>query len=150
MLISAIVLKFNKNMLKIKRNAYTLMEMVLVVCMIGILAAIGTTSYTKSKAKATAKEAISNLKLIAAAERIYKMENGTGVYIACNCSSAANCINATGCNTLLNLNLNTANWTYTVTLPTASSAKAQATGSGTYTICSSNFDAEPASGTSCP
>jgi type II secretory pathway pseudopilin PulG len=87
--------------------------------MVVILAAIGTSSYSKSKNKALSREAIANLRLIAAAERIYKMESNTGVYVAC--------ANATACNTELKLNLNATNWGYEVVDVSGSGATATAT-----------------------
>lgn len=138
-------------MYKFRRRAFTLVELILVVSMVIILAVIGTSSSNKAKNKAISKEAISNLKLIAAAERIYKMESDTGVYTACSCNSTATCNNVTtGCNQLLKLNLNPTNWSYTVTLA-AGAATATATNAsiGTYYLCSGNFDLEPKLG-SCP
>ncbi|MBN2830856.1 MAG: type II secretion system protein [Candidatus Omnitrophica bacterium] len=122
-------------------RGFTLIELILVVSMIIILAAIGAVNYSKSKNKAIVREAISNLKLIAAAERIYKMEQGSYV----------NCDNSTGCNSLLKLNLNAKNWEYKVTgAPTA--ANIQATGlaiSGSNCTLNSGadgngFDSDPA------
>lgn len=84
--------------------------MLLVVVIISIIAGIAIPVYNKSKEHGLGKEAVANLKLIYAAEHIYKMDHGN--YIACSCSSAANCNAAGGCNTLLKLNLNTGNWTY--------------------------------------
>ncbi len=119
------------------KTAYTLMELVLVVSMIGILSVIGITSYDKSRNKALAREAVANLKLISAAEKIYRMESDGNVYVACN--------NAADCNSTLNLNLNATNWGYSVTL-SGSDASMQATlasdNSCTYTLSTSS-DAEP-------
>ena len=130
-------------MLKAENKAFTLIEMILVVSMVIILSAIGTSSYSKAKNKALSREAIANLKLIAAAERIYKMEDNFNSYVAC--------VDADECNTKLKLNLNTTNWTYNVILVSGNAeARAVNTTIGTYTHCSSNFDAEPELGTSCP
>ena len=126
-----------------KKRAFTLIELLLVVVVVVTLALIALPNYSKSKQKATQKEGLSNIKLIAAAERIYRMENTD--YITCNCSSAANCANATGCNTQLSLMLNTANWTYGVSTSGSVGSKTAtitAKGSCTYTLKSADFDSK--------
>ncbi|MFA5287714.1 MAG: hypothetical protein WC394_05555 [Candidatus Omnitrophota bacterium] len=120
--------------MKNNRFAFTLIELILVASMIGIISIIGVTNYSKSKNKALSREAIANLKLIAAAERIYKMEDNFNSYVAC--------VDADECNTKLKLNLNTTNWTYNVILVSGNAeARAVNTTIGTYIHCSSNFDA---------
>jgi len=125
-----------------KRGAFTLIELIVVVVIIITLALIAIPSYSKSKNRAIQKEAISNLKLIAAAERIYRMENN--VYVACSCSSPSVCANATtGCNPLLKLMLNNANWSYTVAAAAGTSCAITAASTGigcTYTLNSADFD----------
>lgn len=128
-----------------KRNGFTLIELILVVSTIITLALIAIPSYNKSKLKAMGKEAVSNLRLLAAAERIYRMENT--VYTTCT--------DAADCNSKLKLMLNTANWLYAVS-GNASAVTATATyvpNSGcTYSISSANFDAAPvqSGGSGCP
>lgn len=101
--------------LKMKRKrAFTLIELILVVTVIITLSLIAIPNFSKSKNRAMQKEALSNLKLIAAGERIYKMENNNS-YVSCSCVSAANCANTSnGCNYLLKLMLNASNWQYSV------------------------------------
>ncbi|MDO8662297.1 MAG: type II secretion system protein [Candidatus Omnitrophota bacterium] len=130
-------------------RGFTLIELILVVTVIITLALIAIPNYNKSKDRAIEKEGISNVRLIAAAERIYKMESSANVYVAC--------ANATTCNTALNLNLNATNWSYKVELASGSGvATITATGSAvsgcSYTLTSANFDAEPTvpAGSSCP
>ncbi len=82
----------------------------MVVSVIITLALIAIPSYNKSKLKAIQREGLVNLKLLAAAERIYRMENE--VYTKCFCPDASTCSGATGCNLLLHLNLNLINWRY--------------------------------------
>lgn len=114
------------------------------VVVIITLALIAIPNYTKSKERALQREAISNIKLIAAAERVYKMEKGS--YVDCNCSSADNCRNASGCNTILSLMLNTTNWQYgfTVNNPEVAYAWAVrqpgAAGACDYTLLNADFD----------
>jgi len=57
-----------------KDKGFTLVELLIVVVIVGILAALGLPQFTKAREHAMGKEAIVNLKLIAAAEKIYRME----------------------------------------------------------------------------
>jgi type II secretory pathway pseudopilin PulG len=130
-----------------KKDGLTLIELLLVISIIITLASIAIAKYNKPKARAVQKEALSNIKLIASAERIYRMEMGD--YYACSCSSSATCSNnATGCNSILRLMLNTQNWAYGVTtagslgnLTANISASAQG-GGCTYTLVSGDFDSK--------
>ncbi len=131
-------------MLKIGKRSFTLIELVLVVSLVVILAVIGTSSSGKARNKAVSREAIANLKLIAAAERIYKMENDADAYVAC--------ANTVACNNTLNLHLNATNWTYIVNGVSGSGSTAAATvnANGTargisgcnYTLTSADFDTQ--------
>lgn len=56
---------------------FTLLELMIVVAVIGILASIAVPTYIKVVERARSKEGISNLMIIRAAERIYRLENGT-------------------------------------------------------------------------
>ncbi len=61
---------------KIPKRALTLMEIITVMIIVGIVAAIGLLNYSNVKEHAMGKEAQANLRLIAAAQRIYRMESG--------------------------------------------------------------------------
>jgi prepilin-type N-terminal cleavage/methylation domain-containing protein len=63
------------------KKAFTLIELLIVIIVIGILAGLGLPQYLKAKERALDDEAIANLKLIQAAEKIYHME--ANVYQAC-------------------------------------------------------------------
>ncbi|MDD2680095.1 MAG: prepilin-type N-terminal cleavage/methylation domain-containing protein [Candidatus Omnitrophica bacterium] len=138
-----------------KNDGFTLVELLLVVAIIITLALIAVPNYNKSKLRSRQREAISSVKLIAAAERIYRME--TGDYHDCNCTSAATCSNGTvGCNSVLNLLLNTQNWSYNVTTAGDEGSKnatitaAAKSGNCTYTLNNTVFDtAEPSPGEGC-
>lgn len=110
-----------KNMRKpnFESNAFTLIELVLVVSIILILAAIAIPNFAKSKETTLDREAKANLNLIAAAEKIYKMENDLNAYG--NCTTAANC------NSLLRLTLDPKNWSYAVSGASTSAFKGKAT-----------------------
>ncbi len=67
--------------LKKNSKGFTLIELMIVVAIIAILAAIAIPQYKKFQAKAKASEAKTNLGSIATAEEAYKAENDK--YIAC-------------------------------------------------------------------
>ncbi|TRZ95784.1 type II secretion system protein [bacterium] len=56
------------------KKAFSLLELLLVVAIMGILLSLGSVNYNKMKERAVDKEAIANLKLIQAAEKTYRME----------------------------------------------------------------------------
>ena len=62
-----------------KAFAFTLLELVVVVIIIGILATLGMVNYKGIKERELNREAKANLKLIRSAERIYRMEMGSYV-----------------------------------------------------------------------
>ena len=107
--------------------AFTLIELIMVVAVIITIALIAIPNFSKSKIKAISKEGLANVKLIAAAEIIMKMENN-GNYVDCSGS---------GCNAALKLMLNDTNWVYTVF---SGNITASATGVGcTYILNSGDF-----------
>ena len=138
--------------MKNNKFAFTLIELILIISIISILSVIGITSYDKSRNKALSREALANLKLIAAAERIYKMEDNAGSYKACSCSSTSGCnATTTGCNPLLKLNLNPTNWRYSVAANGDITVTGVAISGCNYTLASANFVSEAYTKTSsCP
>ena len=126
--------------------------MLVVIIIIGILAALALPQFNKSKEYAIGKEAIANLKLIAAAEKIYRMEANAYFPIPSGSNSSI-----TDINSYLRLSIpsgTSKNWDYSVTGAAGSfSSEAQRT-SGSYSDCQYSIDQsqdEPvvASGT-CP
>lgn len=93
-----------------RRNGFTLIELVIVVVIIGILATLAVTQYSSYYEKTLGNEAVANLKLIAAAERIYKME--TGAYYPSSEVGVVTLI--ADINSNLKLSLNEDNWDYLV------------------------------------
>lgn len=108
------------------REGFTLMELIVVIVIVGILAALAAPIYTKTKEKALDREAVSALKLIQAAEKIYRMEQG--FYFPCVDNSYPNCYTTSAptasvdnINTYLHLYLRNQNqnWNYSVTPSTS-------------------------------
>ncbi len=60
-----------------KKQAWTLVELLIAVMIIGILASLVLPNYKKMRDGTYDKEAIANLKLIAAAQKVYRFEQGT-------------------------------------------------------------------------
>jgi prepilin-type N-terminal cleavage/methylation domain-containing protein len=90
-----------------KKNSagFTLIELVVVIIIIGVLAGIALPNFTGMREHAFGKEAQANLRLIAAAERIYRLENGS-YYISSDLGLT---------NTNLKLSLSEENWDYDLT-----------------------------------
>ena len=125
-------------------RSYTFLELTVAVVIIGVLASLAFVNYQSVRENTLNREAQANLRLIVAAERIYRIENSAY-------SAAAD---ATGLNTNLRLRLSDAgnrNWNYRATVGGASPTCAEATrnGSGGRTWRLRSSDAAPASGT-CP
>lgn len=113
-------------------KAFSLMELMVVVTIAGVVAAFAIPNYQKSVNIAAAKDAVNNLRLIAAAQQLYLARNGSYY-------PSAGTVNVFAINTNLHLSIlqqqgvvytctNTApqcsavkgaDWTYSITLPTA-------------------------------
>ncbi len=110
------------------RAAFTLLELLTVLIIIGILAALSLPNLLKMKEKSYDNEAKASLKLIQAAEKIYYMQNG--FYYPYSA--------ATVTNSLLNTNLkvflptSTVNWNYTTTTGTGAATATRNITSGRY------------------
>lgn len=91
---------------KMSGTGVTLTELIIVVVIIGILASLGLTGYVKTIEKSKSQEAIANLRLIRAGEKIYRVENNTYVTPAPNDYS--------GINNTLRLNIDDRNYNYSV------------------------------------
>ncbi|MFH1441887.1 MAG: prepilin-type N-terminal cleavage/methylation domain-containing protein [Candidatus Omnitrophota bacterium] len=68
--------------MKHKDSAFTLLEIIVVVVILGILATLSVSQYTGARERALDREAQANLRLILAAERTYRMENASNSYSA--------------------------------------------------------------------
>lgn len=123
------------------------MELIIVIVILGVLATLALTHYGSYQERALDREAQANLKLIVAAEKIYRMEVG-GYYGTVDISSI---------NDNLKLLLSTGDerkWDYQTTAdntvdPPTICAQATRTDTGARTWRMQNTDDEPATG-ACP
>lgn len=112
------------------KKAFSLMELMVVVVIVGVVAGFGIPNYQRSMNISIAKDAVSNLKLIAAAQQIYFARNGFFY-------PDAGTVNVYDINTNLHLNIleqqgvtyscnptapqcsaTRTGWTYSIALPT--------------------------------
>lgn len=129
------------------KKGFTLAELLVVLVIIGVLAAIALPNFTTTKEKTLDREAKATLALMRAANRIYRMEFGTGAYYPVDDSNPTVAL----INTDLKLSLPTTaspNWSYTVS--NHSTGTNQATRSGrTWTLDSSSASEVPGCTGSC-
>lgn len=133
-----------------KGKGLSLLEIIIVVVIVGILGGLTFLYYTPTKEHAMGKEARTNLRLILAAEKIYRLE--TGNYYP----PTGNESNATAINANLRLNIKTDKWGYAIyNNGTSFTAYADRSGTGSYldcqyTIMQNATNGEPTAGASCP
>jgi len=128
------------------KKGFSLLELLTVIIIIGLLASMGVPAFSASREKAADKQAISNLKIMQAAEKAYYLDTGTYY-------SNSGPTDIAGINQNLGFSLPTNSqrlWNYTV----YSTGCALATRNGDngrswyLTITVTNND--PVSGTGCP
>lgn len=106
------------------------MELMVTVVIVGVIAAFGIPNYQKSINISVAKDAVSNLKLIAASQQIYFSRNGTyypssgtATVFQINSNLKLNILEQQGVtyscrNTAPQCSATKGSWTYSITLPT--------------------------------
>lgn len=134
--------------------AVTLVEILVTLIIVAILVALALPQFTLTRERSLAKEAKANLKLIDAAERIYRMENG--FYYPYDTSTQAR----DNINTNLKISLAAGttqnNWQYQVTGNGSGgdyTAVADRTDTGGYRDCTytmTKSTEEPQPNSSCP
>jgi prepilin-type N-terminal cleavage/methylation domain-containing protein len=128
-------------------KAFTLMELMVVVVVIGLIVAFAMPNYTKSYNKTVAREAVNNLRTIAAAEEAYKATQGSYYF-------PSFAFNVANLNTNLGLNIltqNGLNYACSSSVGAAGGCVAVKTGDWTYIIeppdwtitCASIFSGHP-------
>ncbi len=141
----------------VKNKSFTLLELVIVIIITGVLATQAVTQYGSYKETTLDKEAKANLKLIVAAEKIYRME--TSFYYDSGTTQPDAITNINTDLRLLLSNATNRNWNYLTTAnntTTPVSCCGQATRNGGN---SRNWrmrynatapDDEPVAGSTCP
>lgn len=129
----------------------TLLEMLVIIVIIGVLATLAVTSFEGARERVFGKEAIVSLRLIAAAEKIFRLE--TNSYYPDSTASPVDAI--FDINTNLKLQLNENNWDYSIssTGPGNFTATADRQGTGGFRDCVYTITQgqdEPSAGASCP
>jgi general secretion pathway protein G len=129
------------------RRAFTLVELIIVVIIIGILVTFAMPAFRTTKEHALDSEAKASLKLIQAAQKIYKMETDS-YYPPSGSQSDITIINQ---NLKLSLPAGSArNWNY-VCWSTGCSRATRNGGDGrSWYLAINDADGEPNSGTGCP
>jgi prepilin-type N-terminal cleavage/methylation domain-containing protein len=90
-------------------KGFTIIEILVAIIIVGILATLAINQYTPARERAVGREAVSTLRLIAAAERIYRMEIG-GFYPPTTIPQPVTA--AADINSNLRIMINETNWDY--------------------------------------
>lgn len=123
------------------------MEVLIIVIIIGILASLGIPNYRKTKEYALNKEAISNLKLIQAAEKGYYLDMNTYYPSSASESDIANI------NSNMKVSLpsgSNRSWDYTVWSTGCSRATRNGDDGRSWYLTIDDVAGEPDAGTGCP
>ncbi|MFH0790429.1 MAG: prepilin-type N-terminal cleavage/methylation domain-containing protein [Candidatus Omnitrophota bacterium] len=140
-------------------RGFTIMELIVATVIVGVLVTLGFAQYSTYKERTHDSEAKANLRLIAAAEGIYRME-GNNQYYDSTWGGAGQPLEISNINTQLRLLLNnnavTRIWDYKTTVnntisPPKFCVQSQRNGADarTYKFVRPD-DSEPVSGATCP
>ena len=119
-----------------KTSGFTLIEIMVVIVIIGILAALAIPNYVNTREKALDKEAVAGVKLIRAADRQYYVQNET--YFPSSGTATLADINGN-----LSIALTGTTWTYSLTRLGTGGINATAVRNGNRTWWVTNDSAEP-------
>ena len=138
-------------MLNKKGQGVTLTEVLVVMLIIAILAALALPQFAATRERALSKEAKANLKLIDAAEKIYRMENA--IYYP---YAAGQVDDPATINDKLKLSISETNWNYSLVGDGSGgtySAYANRSGTGGYYDCEYSLNSsggDPTGNSNCP
>lgn len=129
----------------------TLLEVLVIIVIIGVLATLAVPNFERARERAFGKEAIVSLRLIAAAEKIYRLEQD--YYYPDSTASPVDAIS--DINTDLKLQIDENNWDYFIssTGPGNFTATADRQGAGGFRDCVYTITQgqdEPSASASCP
>ena len=79
------------------KKAFTMVELLVVMTIIGLIAAFGTPSFLKAIARAKSRDALNNMTVIHAAQQLYKVNN-TNYLAAANLAAINNGTSGLGLN----------------------------------------------------
>jgi type IV pilus assembly protein PilA len=129
-----------------QREGLTLLEILAIIIIIGILAAIALPNFAPVREKVLDKEANASLKLIQAAEKIYKLE--TDFYYPYSPQTVTNA----DINQNLKLSLPTTNqkWNYSCKSDGCADATRYSGPDSKWYLQMDDADGEPNSGSTCP
>jgi prepilin-type N-terminal cleavage/methylation domain-containing protein len=130
----------------------TLLEMLVVIVIIGVLATLAVTNFEGARERAFGKEAVVSLRLIAAAEKNFRLETNS-YYASADLNGNGSYIDEI--NTNLKLQLEEDNWDYFISSTGSGNftATADRQGAGGFRDCVYTIiqgQDEPSAGASCP
>lgn len=108
------------------KKGFTMLELLVVIIIVGVLAALAFANFGRARESALEKAAQSNLRLISAAEKIYHLE--TSIYLTGTSDLAT-------INTNLKLYLPAQDWDYRIDAGTGFLAKARRTADHAVVWC---------------
>lgn len=88
----------------LKKVAFTIVELLVVVIVIGVLASMAVPNFSRMKERAVEKQARTMVKQILSREKNYRYTNASSSYLGC--TGTAQCADR------LNMDLNDGNWDY--------------------------------------